>query len=43
MKPLSDTTAAGVFIRADSIGIRLTATSHEASSDTEMVIAICDR
>ncbi len=34
-------TAGGVFIRAESIGIRLTATSHEASSDTEMVIAIC--
>ncbi len=28
-------------MRADSIGIRLTATSHEASSDTEMVMAIC--
>ncbi len=34
-----DFTAGGVFIRADSIGIRLTATSHEASSDTEMVTA----
>ena len=29
-------------MRADSIGIRLTATSQEASSETEIVIAICD-
>jgi hypothetical protein len=35
--------AGGVRIRAESIGIRLTATSHEASSETEMVIASCDR
>ena len=40
IRPPVRCTAAGVFIRADSIGIRLTATSHEASSDTEMVIAI---
>ena len=43
MMPLLLPTAGGVFSRADSIGIRLTATSHEASNDTEMVIAICDR
>ena len=34
-------TAGGVFIRADNIGIRLIATSHEASSETLMVMAIC--
>ena len=34
-----DFTAGGVFIRAESMGIRLTATSHEASSETEMVAA----
>lgn len=34
-------TIGGVFIRADSIGIKLIASSHEASNDTEMVIAIC--
>ena len=43
MRPVPEDTAGGVFSRADSIGIRLTATSHDASSDTEMVIASCDR
>ncbi len=41
MTPLWDLTMAGVFIRADSIGIRLIATSHDASNDTEIVMAIC--
>ena len=36
-------TAGGVFSLAEIIGIRLTATSHEASSETEMVIAIWAR
>ncbi|MNU71554.1 hypothetical protein D3C71_609860 [compost metagenome] len=39
--PVCECTSFGVAMRADSIGIRLTATSHEASSETEMVIAIC--
>ena len=43
MTPSVFCTAGGVFRRADSIGMRLTATSHEASNDTEMVMAICDR
>ena len=38
-----DFSAGGVFIRADSIGIRLIATSHEASSENEIVTASCDR
>ncbi len=28
-------------MRADNIGIKLIATSHDASNDTEMVMAIC--
>ena len=43
MRPFSLRTAGGVFMRADSIGIRLTATSQEASKDTKIVIAIWDR
>ncbi len=43
MMPVSVRTSGGVFNRAEIIGIRLTATSHEASSDTEMVIAIWPR
>ncbi len=35
--------AGGVFSLADIIGIRLTATSHEARSDMVMVNATCDR
>jgi hypothetical protein len=38
--PFSLRTAGGVFMRAESIGIRLTATSHDASSETQIVIAI---
>ena len=40
ISPSCERTAGGVFNRADSIGIRLTATSQEASSDTEIAIAI---
>ncbi|KAG1249553.1 hypothetical protein G6F66_015447 [Rhizopus arrhizus] len=40
--PVCECTSLGVAMRADSIGIRLTATRHAASSETEMVIAICD-
>ena len=39
--PVRAVAAGGVFMRADSIGIRLIATSHEASRDTVMVTAIC--
>ena len=42
-KPCSAVTDGGVLSRAEIIGIRLTATSHEASSEMVMVIATWPR